>query len=126
MGDGEPQYRPRGEDPRRQRQQGESLLSQWYAGPDARSTDQLSAWTRFMQEPHSDRAVEAAIEWLGRTWGDARRCPYCDTAGWEVGPVFGIGHPPREFLAFPVTCANCGSTTLIDAVHAGVVPQPDG
>jgi hypothetical protein len=70
--------------------------------------------------------ADRAILWLREKWGD-RECPYCDHVEWEVGtPVelstlAGDGVTP----AFPVMCSNCGHTTFINAVRAGLVPEPE-
>lgn len=64
----------------------------------------------------ADRAVDEAIEWLIRKWGNDKACPYCDNTYWTVGSsILGLpalaGGGAIPFLQ--VTCNNCGQSTLL-------------
>ncbi len=68
--------------------------------------------------------LRAAIDWLEQKWGD-RSCPYCGETAWQVGTPLQLQLFPDEVMspAFPVMCGNCGHTTFVNAVLAGIVPE---
>jgi hypothetical protein len=71
--------------------------------------------------------LESAIVWLQTNWGVDRRCPYCDRIQWEVGTPVALRTVGGEPItpSFPVMCGNCGQTTFINAVRAGLLPEDD-
>jgi hypothetical protein len=99
------------------------------SGPGRSASDSPSALARMLaqkQVEHQDELEREAIKWLIERWGTERPCPYCSNPQWRIGT-------PVEFLLvsgeataphFPVLCTNCGNTVLINAVHAGIVPDP--
>jgi hypothetical protein len=116
--DPKPRYRPR----RFEHDEGDAPASSWFPGPDRRAAEQQVAWRRLMSHEDADRLVGAAIEWLRGKWGEERPCPYCGDPTWEVGAPFELLRPSTErmSLVFPITCVNCGATTLLDAERAGL------
>lgn len=90
-------------------------------------------------EPAAARtaATDRVISWLEEKWGAGPHggaCPFCGVGKWAVGAVVEIatvqpqddgGAQFRALAPFiPVGCANCGQTTLINAVLSGVVEIP--
>lgn len=69
--------------------------------------------------------VASAIEWLQEKWGD-NPCPYCGVLGWEVSSPVAIQLASGETVtpSFPVMCSNCGQTVFVNAVRAGLLPEP--
>lgn len=85
-------------------------------------------WREFLDSPEGKRQfVEAAINWVAEKWPVPRECPYCSNTEWEVGTPLEIQTAQDESLTphFPVMCSNCGNTVFINAVRAGLVPEPD-
>lgn len=70
--------------------------------------------------------VNAAIEWLTEVWGAQRPCPYCGHTDWSVGTPYEIQLASGQTLAphFTVMCETCGNTVFINAILAGIVPEP--
>jgi hypothetical protein len=73
--------------------------------------------------------VENAIAWVREKWGE-RPCPYCQHLEWQVGTPLEIPLASGEVMSptmsptFPVMCGNCGNTVLVNAILAGLVPEP--
>jgi hypothetical protein len=68
--------------------------------------------------------VEDAIAYLQRQWGE-RACPYCGQGPWEIGTPFDFETSAGPTTThFPVMCSNCGQTAFVNAVRAGLVPEP--
>jgi hypothetical protein len=68
-----------------------------------------------------------AIGWLSERWGpdwQKRRCPYCESAGWELGDVLALQTAPRwptqsEPAVNPmlqILCKKCGHAVLLNAL----------
>ena len=76
-------------------------------------------------EAADEARVSKAISWLSAKWKDTE-CPYCSASDWQVGTPLEISLGPDESMspAFPVMCGNCGHTSLINAVLAGLVDPP--
>ena len=81
--------------------------------------------------PEQQKALAEAIAWLADKWRDTH-CPYCDALSWAVGETvqilaaFPISYGKGRFSpAFTVMCTNCGHTSLVNAIVAGIVPEPD-
>src|SRR2546430_173396 len=84
------------------------------------------------QEALTAAQINQAIEWLQKKWGADRSCPYCGTSSWRVGG-------PMQILAafvtpygkgalspaFTVMCANCGHTSLVNSIVAGITKEGD-
>jgi hypothetical protein len=114
-------YRPRAGS----RQPEHDEPSSWFPGPEERAAEQQVAWRRLMAGEDADRLVGAAIAWMREKWGDERPCPYCGGPTWEVGTPFELSRPSGEALSlvFPVVCANCGNTALVNASRAGLASE---
>jgi hypothetical protein len=71
--------------------------------------------------------IEAAVGWVEQKWGPNRECPYCGSAEWTVSRPFNLLLESRETLSphFSVVCTNCGNTVLINALLAGLFPDPN-
>jgi hypothetical protein len=71
--------------------------------------------------------IEAAVIWLEKQWGPQRRCPYCESNNWSVGTPFEVSLESGEALSphFPVMCDNCGNTVFVNAIVAGLLPEPE-
>jgi predicted RNA-binding Zn-ribbon protein involved in translation (DUF1610 family) len=75
-------------------------------------------------QAEKERTVSAGIQWLQEKWVTLR-CPYCDSTAWEVGSPFVLRTTTAVLTPhFPVMCSNCGNTVLINAVRAGLMPEP--
>jgi hypothetical protein len=68
--------------------------------------------------------LQAAIAWIEEKWGD-QQCPYCQHVEWQVGTPLEITASNGEVMspAFPVMCGNCGHTTFVNAIKAGLSPE---
>ncbi len=71
--------------------------------------------------------ISKAIEWLEVRWGPSRLCPYCEHDQWEIGtpvevPLLAGG---AMSPAIPVMCSHCGNTVFINAIRAGLFPEPE-
>jgi hypothetical protein len=77
-----------------------------------------------LSEDQQRAVADAAIDWLRKKWGD-HACPYCDHVQWEVGSTLSVRLETGETMspAVPVMCGNCGQTTLVNAIRAGIVPE---
>ena len=78
------------------------------------------------REEERQQLVKAAIDWLADKWKDVD-CPYCGAGDWKVGTPLEIsvgGSESSMSPAFPVMCGNCGQTTMVNAIVAGLVPEP--
>src|SRR4051794_9450387 len=93
-----------------------------------RQAQQREQWREFLETPEG-RAdfVQGAIAWIVEKWPVPRECPHCHTTEWEVGTPFELRTGGDASLTphFPVMCSNCGNTVLINAVRAGLVPEPE-
>jgi hypothetical protein len=83
-------------------------------------------------EQHEQKRREAdrlqtAIRWIETKWGD-QPCPYCQQTEWQVGTPAEIALAGDEVMspAFPVMCGNCGHTTFVNAIRAGLLSEPEG
>jgi hypothetical protein len=82
------------------------------------------------EEKSAEQYIAEAIDWLALKWTD-KHCPYCNARAWAVGePVqilaaFPYYRKASLSPAFTVMCTNCGHTSLINAIVAGLVPEPD-
>jgi hypothetical protein len=103
----------------------------------ARISGESSPWPppgkRTEQQQVEVEAYEVAVAWLKEKWGDEPGCPYCGNNEWSVGVPTQLTTRPRMAPAptfgslpavFPVMCTNCGQTTFVSAILAGIVPQP--
>jgi hypothetical protein len=74
-----------------------------------------------------DAFIDAAIAWLGEKWGPEPTCPFCRNKSWAVGTSVDIALASGATLSphFTVMCDNCGNTVFINAILAGLLPQPD-
>jgi hypothetical protein len=76
-------------------------------------------------EQHSFLISEEA-RWLSKNWG-SRPCPYCENTSWQLGTPVELldlsGVPMHP--SFPVMCSQCGNTVFINAIKAGLWPEPD-
>lgn len=70
--------------------------------------------------------LDQAVQWLQEKWGN-RPCPYCGHIEWEVGTPLEIGLSGGEAMSptFPVMCGNCGQTAFVNAILAGLLPEPE-
>jgi hypothetical protein len=70
--------------------------------------------------------LDAAAAWLEEKWG-ALQCPYCHFIAWQVGTPVEIPLTTGDVFSpmFPVMCGNCGHTTFVNAIVAGLVPDPN-
>ncbi len=77
------------------------------------------------KQQDADR-LQAAIHWIEDKWG-SQPCPYCRQIEWQVGTPAEIALAGGEVMSpsFPVMCGNCGHTTFVNAIRAGLVPEPD-
>jgi len=80
---------------------------------------------RVAAEGTESQILQAAIKWIEEKWGD-QECPYCQQVEWQVGTPLEITASNGEVMspAFPVMCGNCGHTTLVNAIKAGLLPEP--
>jgi hypothetical protein len=112
------------EEPTKPRQQSELLkkLRERRAELEAEHEHQAKAEKRVAQ----DELIDAAVEWLQGRWGEGTQCPYCGNPNWEVGTPVDIALRSGEALSphFPVMCTNCGNTVFINAIRAGLSPEP--
>jgi RNase P subunit RPR2 len=71
--------------------------------------------------------ISKAIEWVEERWGASRSCPYCDHDQWEISTPVEIPLRSGEAMspAIPVMCSNCGHTVFINAIRAGLYPDPE-
>lgn len=82
--------------------------------------------------PLTQKQVETIIAFVKLKWGDNHPCPMCSFSDWGViSDVIAleprdttIGGPDRHVPIVPIMCKNCGSTVLVNAIVAGLVP-PD-
>ncbi len=74
-----------------------------------------------------DDFLDQAVRWLENKWG-SQPCPYCQHIEWQVGTPLEISVGAEETMspAFPVMCGNCGQTTLVNAIRAGLIPDLGG
>jgi hypothetical protein len=79
------------------------------------------------REELQEALYAAAAEWLEEKWGTHRPCPYCGNKEWTVSTPFNILLESRNTLPphFSAICTNCAHTTLINAVAAGLFPEPE-
>jgi hypothetical protein len=70
--------------------------------------------------------IDRAISFLQNKWGE-RPCPYCEHVEWQVaGPIeLSVSGDEAMSPAFPVMCGNCGHTTFVNAIRAGLLPEPE-
>ncbi len=75
-----------------------------------------------------EEQITAAADWLEAKWGFGRKCPYCASPTWSVGPpsVFRLSDGAESIPLFPVSCTNCGQTVLVDAQQAGIPGYDEG
>lgn len=75
-------------------------------------------------EKREQQHLEGAIRWLQDKWGD-QACPYCQHVEWQVGTPLEISALNGEVMspAFPVMCGNCGHTTFVNAIRAGLLAE---
>jgi hypothetical protein len=84
----------------------------------------------YSQEKSAEQFIAEAIAWLEEKWG-GRACPYCGASDWAIGePVQLLAAFVRYQKgtlspAFTVMCTNCGHTSLINALVAGLVAEPE-
>jgi hypothetical protein len=85
----------------------------------------LSEQQKKSEEKAEAELLQAGIRWIENKWGD-QPCPYCQHVEWQVGTPLEINLSGEEFMspAFPVMCGNCGHTTLVNAIRAGLLPEP--
>lgn len=78
-----------------------------------------------MEREEADQ-LQQAIRWIEEKWGQ-QPCPYCQHIEWQVGTPLELQASEDEVMspAFPVMCGNCGHTTLVNAIRAGLLPEPD-
>ena len=73
-----------------------------------------------------DEYLEGVIAWLSENWGPEKRCPYCGSPEWQIGPVREVhgadnwptpdGEEPGFVPLVPVTSLQCGHVVLINAL----------
>jgi hypothetical protein len=116
-------------------QRGERLRRALEAWAEVQSAEeQVSAWA----EEHASQVeeveaelreafVDAAVAWLTEKWGTHPVCPYCGTQSWSVGTPFDVSLENGQALAphFSAMCNNCGNTVFINAILAGLYPEPE-
>ncbi len=77
---------------------------------------------------------DKATEWLDSHWQGEQACPVCGKDVWgihdeavEIRPYSGgqltVGGPIFPYLA--VICMSCGNTMFFNALHAGLLEQPE-
>jgi predicted RNA-binding Zn-ribbon protein involved in translation (DUF1610 family) len=75
-------------------------------------------------QAQKERTISAGIQWLQDKWVTLE-CPYCSSTAWEVGSPFVLRTTTAVLTPhFPVMCSNCGNTVLVNAVRAGLMPEP--
>jgi RNase P subunit RPR2 len=81
---------------------------------------------RERREAVDAKRLDAAIQWIESKWGE-QACPYCQHVEWQVGTPLEITVAEGEVMspAFPVMCGNCGHTTFVNAIKAGLLSEPD-
>jgi hypothetical protein len=79
------------------------------------------------QKVAEEERLQAAIRWIEDKWGD-QACPYCEQVEWQVGTPAEISLSAGEVMSptFPVMCGNCGHTTFVNAIKAGLLSEPEG
>ena len=81
---------------------------------------------RALSEHQLSFLIDEEVRWLRDNWGE-RPCPYCGNKRWEVGTPdelvdqYGVPMHPT----FPFMCSQCGNTVFINAIRAGLWPEPD-
>jgi hypothetical protein len=87
---------------------------------------QIIAREREATEQAESQVLQAAIKWVEDKWG-SQVCPYCQHAEWQVGTPLEITALNGEVMspAFPVMCGNCGHTTFVNAIRAGLLSESD-
>jgi len=70
--------------------------------------------------------LEEAIRWVESKWG-SQPCPYCQQVKWQVGTPLELSALNGEVMspAFPVMCGNCGHTTFVNAIKAGLLSDEE-
>ncbi len=78
------------------------------------------------EEESEAQRLQAGIRWIEEKWGE-QPCPYCEHVEWQVGTPLEISLAGEEVMspAFPVMCGNCGHTTFVNAIRAGLNPESD-
>jgi hypothetical protein len=86
----------------------------------------LSVQQKQSEERAETELLQAGIRWIESKWGD-QPCPYCKHVEWQVGTPLEINLSEGEFMspAFPVMCGNCGHTTFVNAIRAGLLPESE-
>jgi RNase P subunit RPR2 len=86
-----------------------------------REQEEADARERIDQE-----LIDQAIIWLQNKWGEIE-CPYCKHIEWQVSPPMALSVSGDQAMspAFPVMCGNCGHTTFINAIRAGLFPESE-
>lgn len=81
---------------------------------------------REREEAVNEERLGAAIQWIESKWGE-QSCPYCQHVAWQVGTPLEITVAEGEVMspAFPVMCGNCGHTTFVNAIKAGLLSEPE-
>lgn len=82
----------------------------------------------------ADIETQKMISFLSKKWGE-NKCNMCGGGTWEVqDKVFQLTEFHQGNLVVggplvpvvPVTCTNCGNTTLVNALIAGAInPEPN-
>ena len=63
-----------------------------------------------------------AANWIREKWGDQKPCPYCGGNSWVVTDAIRLAPEigkEGDHMVFPVTCASCGNTVLVNANFPG-------
>jgi len=92
----------------------------------AEAEAQSVEWNSAVEDLHAT-FIQAAIDWLAEKWGPSRQCPYCGNDEWTVSVPVNLLLESRETLPphFTSTCTNCGNTVFINAIQAGLFPDPE-
>jgi hypothetical protein len=97
------------------------------------STPEPGALRRALSPAHHDLSedqrqalIAQAVAWLDEKWMPGA-CPYCHHIEWDVGTPLNLVASDGTSMTpmFPVMCVNCGNTTFINAIRAGLFPEPE-